>query len=167
MRRPPEYDKQRFPEATLHVGQRTERNNSGVMSFIRIGICWGRECAKTAQNGTLISIVLLMDSRKRRANNDSTTFRALVGFNHRCWGFRFLSTRAVGEFGPVQARPRSLADTGLGENGDHKTGHDAMGPPPCFQGRRRRTTTVHDGGRTTNRITTRNICQSGLPLFQN
>ena len=40
----------------------------------------------------------LLRSRKRRANNDSTTFRALVGFNHRCWGFRFLPTGAVGDF---------------------------------------------------------------------
>src|SRR6266481_9666914 len=103
-------------------------------------------------------------SHKWRANNDSTTFRALVGFNHRCWGFRFLSTGALGEFGPVHARPRSLADTSLGENGDHKTGHDAMGPPACFQDGRR-TTNVHDGRRT-NSIT-RNICQSRLSIFQN
>src|SRR6266576_4813763 len=82
----------------------------------------------------------LLRSSKRRANNDSTTFRALVGFNHRCWGFRFLPTGAVGKFGPVQARPRSLADTSPGENEYHKTGHDAMGSAPCFQDGRRRTT---------------------------
>src|SRR5467141_4697914 len=100
----------------------------------------------------------LLRSSKRRANNDSTTFRAPVGFNHLGWGFRFLSTGAVGKFGPVQARPRSLADTSDGENEYHKTGHDAMGRPSCFQGRRRRATTVQDGRRTTSRITTRNIC---------
>ena len=50
------------------------------------------------------------------------------------------------------------------ENGDHKTGHDAMGPPASFQDGRR-TTNVQDGGRTI-RIT-RNICQSGLSIFQN
>ena len=68
----------------------------------------------------------------------------------------------------MHARPRSLADTSLGENGDHKTGHDAMGPPAYFQDGRR-TTNVHDGrrdGRRTNSIT-RNICQSGLSIFQN
>ena len=57
MRRPPESNKQRFPEATLHVGQRTDRNSSGVMSFIRIGIYWDKKGVKTAQNGTLISIL--------------------------------------------------------------------------------------------------------------
>src|SRR5437016_14608677 len=109
---------------------------------------------------------MLAVSARRRAKNDSTTFRALVGFNHLCWGLRFLSTGAVGEFGPVQARPRSLADTSLGENGEHKTGHDAMGAPRWFQDGRRTTTNVQEGRRATNRIT-RNICQSGLSIFQN
>jgi hypothetical protein len=36
VRRPPERSKQRFPEATLHVGQVIERKSSGVMAFILI-----------------------------------------------------------------------------------------------------------------------------------
>src|SRR5438477_6818770 len=43
----------------------------------------------------------VLRSSKRRANNDSTTFRAPVGFNHLCWGFGFLSTGAVGSSDPV------------------------------------------------------------------
>src|SRR6266702_7428250 len=106
----------------------------------------------------------LSEAVRWRANNDSTTFRAFVGFHHRCWGFRFLSVGAVGEVGLVHARPRSLVETNPRENGDPKTGYDAMGRPPCFQDRRR-CTTIQDGRRTT-RITTRNIHQSGLSLFQ-
>jgi len=34
---------------------------------------------------------------------------------------------------PCKQDHAALADTSLGENGEHKTGHDAMGPPPCFQ----------------------------------
>jgi len=64
----------------------------------------------------------------------------------------------------MHTRPRSLADTRLGENGDYKTGHDAMGPPASFQDGWH-TTNVQDGRHTIS--ITRNICQSGLSIFQN
>ena len=101
---------------------------------------------------------------ERGQTNDSETLRTLIVFHRRFWRFCFLTTCALGGPGPVHARPCSLADTSLGENGNHKTGHDAMGPPPCFQDGRR-TTRVQDGRRTTS--ITRNICQSGQSIFQN
>jgi len=53
VRRPPERSKQRFPEATLHVGQVIERKSSGVMAFILIWTGCERVWRKSVQLGTV------------------------------------------------------------------------------------------------------------------
>jgi len=100
----------------------------------------------------------------RRQKNGPEILRTLGAFNHRYWRFCFRSTDRVGELGPMHARPRNLAERSLEENGDHKTGHDAMGPPASFQDGWH-TTNVQDGRHTISIM--RNFCQSGLSIFQN
>jgi hypothetical protein len=59
-RRPPECNKQRWPEATPHVGQGTEDNCSGVRSRILIVI----ECDKKRRNSVQFGTVLKISPRK-------------------------------------------------------------------------------------------------------
>ena len=59
-RRPPECNKQRWPEATPHVGQGTEDNCSGVRSRILIDI----ECDKKRRNSVQFGTVLKISPRK-------------------------------------------------------------------------------------------------------
>src|SRR6266481_2404657 len=59
-RRPPECNKQRWPEATPHVGQGTEDNCSGVRSRILIDI----ECDMKSRNSIQFGTVLEISPRK-------------------------------------------------------------------------------------------------------
>src|SRR5258706_1992219 len=59
-RRPPECNKQRWPEATPHVGQGTEDNCPGVRSRILIDI----ECDKKHRNSVQFGTVLKISPRK-------------------------------------------------------------------------------------------------------